>query len=352
MHIRIETTRVSLKAIAETVGVSPATVSYALRGRPGVSSAMRDKVRKIAEEMGYRPDPMVSALAETRWRKEKRSARVNLALLTRKQAQEEALFVARAERIGYSLSPVYFDALHNPAQLNRMLRALSARGVIIYDPRGRDHFIYSACEAIKWNACSWVSVREGGPSLAVHRVHFNTFGDVQRALRNIAHRGYRRIAFLREIILNHRVNARQSGAFLEFQAARRGEIDCLEVEMAYLGNDNSSPVRPELAKAVQAFQPDALLLSYTGLHRRLPEDLQQLPWASFSFIAESVSSIAGIRMDLELMARWGIDFLDLLLRRGEYGLAEKRQTLLIDSDWTDGPTLPHASATTKLRAHR
>ncbi|MDD3414089.1 MAG: LacI family DNA-binding transcriptional regulator [Lachnospiraceae bacterium] len=46
---------VKLADIAEVVGVSIVTVSKALSGKSGVGDEMREKIKKIADEMGYRP---------------------------------------------------------------------------------------------------------------------------------------------------------------------------------------------------------------------------------------------------------------------------------------------------------
>ena len=46
---------VKLADIAEVVGVSIVTVSKALAGKSGVSEEMREKIKKVADELGYRP---------------------------------------------------------------------------------------------------------------------------------------------------------------------------------------------------------------------------------------------------------------------------------------------------------
>ena len=54
--------KVTLKDIAEVVGVSPSTVSRALANLPGVSEELRQKIKDIAKEMGYIPDMAAKGL--------------------------------------------------------------------------------------------------------------------------------------------------------------------------------------------------------------------------------------------------------------------------------------------------
>jgi len=57
---------VSIRRIAEIAGVSKATVSAALGGRPDVAAATRERVKAIAKHVGYRPNAAAKALATGR----------------------------------------------------------------------------------------------------------------------------------------------------------------------------------------------------------------------------------------------------------------------------------------------
>ena len=46
--------KVSVRKISEITGFSPATVSNALNNKRGVNRETAEKVRKVAEELGYR----------------------------------------------------------------------------------------------------------------------------------------------------------------------------------------------------------------------------------------------------------------------------------------------------------
>jgi len=57
---------VTIHEIAHRLGVSTASVSYALNGRPGVSDATRDRVLALADELGWRPNSSARALSRSR----------------------------------------------------------------------------------------------------------------------------------------------------------------------------------------------------------------------------------------------------------------------------------------------
>ncbi len=60
--------KVGLKAIAQHLGISAASVSYALNGAPGVSEDLRRQVQETAERLGYQPNHAGAALrAQRSW---------------------------------------------------------------------------------------------------------------------------------------------------------------------------------------------------------------------------------------------------------------------------------------------
>ncbi|KUF13644.1 LacI family DNA-binding transcriptional regulator [Streptomyces silvensis] len=52
-----------MKDIARRAGVSESAVSFALNDRPGVSDVTRDRVRRVAEQLGWRPSTAARALS-------------------------------------------------------------------------------------------------------------------------------------------------------------------------------------------------------------------------------------------------------------------------------------------------
>ncbi|MFI9723404.1 LacI family DNA-binding transcriptional regulator [Streptomyces sp. NPDC052396] len=60
---RLPARRPTIKDIARRAGVSESAVSFALNGRPGVSSATRERIRRVAEQLGWQPSTAARALS-------------------------------------------------------------------------------------------------------------------------------------------------------------------------------------------------------------------------------------------------------------------------------------------------
>ena len=104
----------TLKAIAARAQLAVATVSYALRNHPKIAEPTRRRVRAIAQELGYRPNPRIASLmAHIRSAHSKpHGERIAFVWvhMNRSQSASDAFFQAvfqgaklRAERAGFSM---------------------------------------------------------------------------------------------------------------------------------------------------------------------------------------------------------------------------------------------------------
>ncbi len=55
-------TKTTIRDVAAKAGVSISSVHFALSGKPGVSDETREKIRRIAAELGYQPNALASSL--------------------------------------------------------------------------------------------------------------------------------------------------------------------------------------------------------------------------------------------------------------------------------------------------
>ncbi|RYD40551.1 MAG: LacI family DNA-binding transcriptional regulator, partial [Verrucomicrobiaceae bacterium] len=58
--------RVTMGVLAKRLGLSESTVSRALKGDTRIGEETRARVAKLAADLGYRPNPMISALMAVR----------------------------------------------------------------------------------------------------------------------------------------------------------------------------------------------------------------------------------------------------------------------------------------------
>src|SRR4051812_45941293 len=108
----------TLQDIANLCGVSKMTVSRALRGQPGVSSSLAEKICTSAEKAGYRANPAVGSVMRFLRHRHASDYRETLAFIwTHPGAQPLPLLIpwrdhdrSRAERLGYRLDEFFLRA--------------------------------------------------------------------------------------------------------------------------------------------------------------------------------------------------------------------------------------------------
>src|ERR1035437_1423642 len=132
--------RVTLRDLAQKAGVSHVTISRALRNDPSISAARRGEVKKLAEEMGYRPDPSLSALAAYRFARQEHKIQSALAWVNRYQDPKQwrkfgelkAYWIGAekaAQRFGYHLEEIIWAPGQPVKRLEKILEARGVRGI-------------------------------------------------------------------------------------------------------------------------------------------------------------------------------------------------------------------------------
>jgi LacI family transcriptional regulator len=181
--------RATIREVAEATGLSPAAVSYALRGLQ-VSEETMQRVRKAADELGYEADPIARALASGR------TSMVGLLCGSLEDLWQQLL----AAGIGRELLTrdryaLILDAGGDPARELSMARQLRDQRV--------DGLIVSPLDP---SAPLWAELSESLPIVAIGdslngargagEVLFDNRLGVTLALEHLAAAGHRRIAVL------------------------------------------------------------------------------------------------------------------------------------------------------------
>ncbi|MDA3874180.1 MAG: LacI family DNA-binding transcriptional regulator, partial [Kiritimatiellae bacterium] len=190
--------RVTLKDIADVVGVSHSTVSRALRDHPRISRKTRVRIQTLAKEMGYRPDPALTALAAYRSENSPRSGYGKIAILTHSDVRDRKNdhliehidgIHTRADEVGFESEVFRLEPDEKQQrQLRKTLFNRGIRGLIVLPmPWQPTHF--------EWGSFAIVGIGENAVPLHLNYVCYDHDAAVQETYRRLWERGYRRIGF-------------------------------------------------------------------------------------------------------------------------------------------------------------
>ena len=144
--------------IAHSMGVSQVAVSLALRGDRSVSAGLRKRVRAMAKQMGYRPNPYVSTLMSHIRSGRKATDKGVLALLADVYREEDWLrhesyrvyykgVARRSAELGFKLELFFLmEPGMTAAKVDRILYARGIRGLILAPP-----YLGNRKLAMQWN---------------------------------------------------------------------------------------------------------------------------------------------------------------------------------------------------------
>ena len=79
---------ITMQQVADAVGLTRAAVSLALRKHSSIPARTQTRVAEAAQRLGYRPNPLVSALMSYHLRIKQTSPRVTLGFLTSHPAHD------------------------------------------------------------------------------------------------------------------------------------------------------------------------------------------------------------------------------------------------------------------------
>ena len=208
--------RATLKDIASKAGVTVACVSLALRDSPQIATATKARIRKLADEIGYAPDPALAALAAYRSRVQPEHFRSVLACIidgkSRNSLEPEwPSMAARARELGYEAQKfVLSDPSNEWEPLLRILRSQGIRGVFLA-PRLRYDEAFPVTET---DAFCFVTIGYSVRLDGIHRVSTNQSLDMLRHVGELKKLGYRRPGLWVPAGADGRVNHQFSAGYL------------------------------------------------------------------------------------------------------------------------------------------
>lgn len=336
---------VTIRTIAAAAGVSVASVSRALRGVRGVVPSERDRIRAVAERLGYRPNPFVAAFtAQVRtYRRNPRPA--TLAVLdcwpvsrpTWANFDSSLDYMSgirrRAETLGYDVDVVRLTDLGGSIErLQRLLVTRRIYGLLVLPvPEGTDLSGLDFSQI----ACSTIDFTLQQP-LLIRRASTNYHQNMSLALAVLAERGYKRIGYITTQNSSQRLGDLALSAFLAFRL--RHPNLCLPPCLVPLPS-----ARQDLAAWLDRERPDAVV----SCDFVFPEDVAAGGWrvprdvgcVALARPAVKGHLVAHINENYQQVGAEAVDMIVDAIHRNEFGLPSTRIVHFVDGCWHEGATL-------------
>ena len=370
--------RITQNDVAKAAGVNRATVSLALRKHPGIPEKTRNRIVKLAAKLGYVPDPMLSALASYRNSKRPGSFRGTLAWFAEtasdyrwRDVPQFTTYLASAERaagrLGYQVE--VFDVSQMGVSWERAAGIAQARGIrgILVCPQAHAD---THLDKFPWDRFSAVTFGYSLTRPLLHAVTAAHYASVRRIMRELHARGYRRIGLAVRPEHDRRIDHIFLAGFLTSGhllpslsllpvCPDDGHVDGPQGANAACGN--------QLRTWLKRFKPDAIITgtptAFHLLNRWGIATPQEMGIACTCISQNYVASksgdalarrrtppaapdaarpnadLAGMVEDDARIGEVAVDLLVGMIQRGERGIPEKPQRVVVSSYWHEGSTL-------------
>lgn len=247
--------RVTLQDVADAAGVSPITVSRALRGERSVAPELVGRARAAAAQLGYVPDPAARALASHR----SNHVAVLIPLLS------NTLFVELIEALQGTLRPAGFQTLIGVTHYSAQEEEQLLREQLAHRPAGLLVTGFERSQEtralIAASGVPCVHMMETSDAPGVYSVGFSQQAAAHAVVQHLLTRGARRIAFA-AAQLDARTLQRAEG----YRHALR-EAGCYDSRLEWLRPEPSSiGLGAEMFRRItDAHAPDAIFFNNDDL---------------------------------------------------------------------------------------
>ena len=329
-----------METIARQLGVSKVTVSNAMRGSGRVSERTKADVLRAAEELGYRPNPLVAALMSD-LRRKRSGRRCTLGFLNffpgKEDWREHPTFVQfyqgaqrRADELGYQIELHWQGEVGgNNRRLGDILYARGIPGVVLAPLPNSSTKI-----DIDWSRFAVVAIGQTFRDFNPHRVSNHQFHSIRLAMNKLAATGAKRIGLIVPRLDDERVENAWVSGYIAAQL-HHGLAAIAPWRAEKFNADSVVPwIRKEKIEVVVSTNHHVMRwMVAAGIG--VPEDagFVHLDWS------KEKGAMAGVDQCSHFIGAAAVDLLIEQLNNNEIGIPERAKTVMIDGIWHNGPSL-------------
>ncbi len=338
--------------IARILGMSQTAVSFALRGKPWVSKKTIKRVRAAATKIGYRPDPMISALMAQRRASRPSAFKAKIAFVTGYPRRDEWRLSSYAAGCyagvksgvmarGYSCEVFWlWEPGISNERLGQILWSQNVQG-LIFAPLPVD----IPPIRLDWSRFALASLDYSLGDPQVHRIVDDHGYGMERVLGEIDKLGYRRPGLVLRASQDVRTHHSRLGSFL---VGRRLHPDWSDVAPLILPEDRWDV--DLFAHWLRRKKPDVILTeevemvpAVTKLGFRVPRDVG----IAFFHQNKPTEQLSGLLVNSMKVGLRAAQVLMNLIETNERGAPAIPTTTLVEAfTWHDGTTLRKSSPAT------
>lgn len=333
--------RPTTRMIAERLGISRAAVSMALRGNLRLSAALREKVAKAAEELGYRPDPEMGRLMQhLRLRNKPRFRSTIVGLTSIPEGQEHPynrLLIEgarkRADALGYLFDVIRFSPTRgrNPS-LQRILVSRGIEGLVLL-PMGVS-FGFDAL--LDWDRFSVVSATRSVLTPEFPRVLPNHFRNTLIVCEELERLGYRRLGLISPKYFDVLISpGLMAGVVWQSELGRTSRVAPLLI-------DGETPREEDILAWYRRESPDAIIVRGTVDAEIVTRTLPQAKRGAIGLAVtnlEGSRAYSGIQVHPEAIGAVAVDSLHLRLLSFQRGTSGVSLETLVLGSWFAGSSV-------------
>ena len=327
--------------VAKVAGVHRATVSLVFRNHPSIPATTREKVLECAKQLGYSPDPMLSSLAAYRSRIRPKAFQGIIAWLVTdsswstvpafRDSYEGA--AAQANTHGFKLDIFKLEEFTDCRdRLASIFRSRNIHGILL-PPSSQPNSVVD----FPWEEFSAVKFGFSIINPQLHTVTSSQFRSTVSTMRQLYLLGYKRIGFFFDRKHDEKTDHNYLGGYFvgTYCADSLGGIPPLY-----------SFDSKKFLTWYKKYRPDAILTGHRNILDildsvgiRVPEDLGVADPLLESDILGGKVRLAGVYEDSFNIGATAVDFLVGMIYRGERGLPQQPQRVLIEGVWRPGNTV-------------
>ncbi|WFB35440.1 LacI family DNA-binding transcriptional regulator [Kiritimatiellota bacterium B12222] len=336
--------RITMKDIAEKAGVHPSSVSMALKNHPRIGKDTRQRIQKLAKEMGYVPDPALSALSAYRSAQKPTHSMGELAILSHYKELKPSTndtqglikkgLLERAAQTGHSLCNFNVnDKNFTARRVNQIIRSRNIQGIILLR---LDAFPMRFLQEIKWDSLAAVRISRRPAWPPITHIEHNQYASMQVCIQKLIRRGYQKIGLIQQWRNLKAIGFFPEAAYLQtLQRSKHAQ----PAPIFY----TDRPDYPQIADWISAHNIDAVISNRPPSEliphaQTCAQTFKNIGFVSTNLI-QPTGELAGIDQNLSALGERAIDVVVANIHRGVKGFPKVTSQIMIQGTWCDGRSI-------------